>query len=269
MPEMTLSGIPVLCRNCEAAKLADLHPNPRNPNKHAPEQIDLLAKIIRASGWRHPIIVSKRSGLIVAGHCRYLAAQKLGVEEVPIERQWFATDEDELAFLLADNRIAELAERDNTAIKDLLEQLDTGAMDMDLTGYSQKALESLMTQVAPEPNPEAERPQGDDVLTYDDIVEDNPKLGVLTGARLAYRDRMSDKREVNFWLCLVFQNYEQKKEFLAQFEGLETLYDMYVDGVAFAQKIGKPVTVLNLRPIVPPPPDPNLSKLAEDGGNVK
>jgi hypothetical protein len=47
--------------------------------------------------------------------------------------------------MIADNRIAELAEPDRSMLRELAEQLDTGALDMDLTGFDAEALEELMT----------------------------------------------------------------------------------------------------------------------------
>jgi DNA modification methylase len=154
------SGIQVHCRDCEIVDLADLVPYPGNPNKHSDEQVALLAKIIRARGWRHPVIVSTFSGRVVAGHGRIEAARLLGVATVPVERQAFASEAEEREFLLSDNRIAELAERDNALLKDLLEQLDTGETDMDLTGYTAEVIESLMLQEHQDGDADAE-PQVD------------------------------------------------------------------------------------------------------------
>jgi len=125
--------------------LAELKPHPRNPNKHPEEQIKLLAKIIRAQGWRNPIVVSNRSGLITKGHARLSAARLLGTVTAPIDRQDYASESEELADMIADNRIAELAETDQAMLRALAEQLDDGAFDMDLTGFDQRALEELMT----------------------------------------------------------------------------------------------------------------------------
>lgn len=151
----TASGIPVHCRDCEIVDVSDLVPYPGNPNKHGDEQIALLAKIIRARGWRHPVIVSTFSGRVVAGHGRIEAAKLLGVAQVPVERQAFGSEAEEREFLLADNRLAELAERDNALLKDLLEQLAAGSEDMDLTGYTEEDIERLMTQF------HIDRPDGD------------------------------------------------------------------------------------------------------------
>ena len=141
-----LDGIPVYCRFDEAVDIDRITGHPRNPNKHGDEQIALLAKIIKTSGWRNPICVSNRSGFVVKGHGRLMAARALKVDKVPVEYQDYATEAEEYNDLIADNRIAELAERDMSIIKDLLEELDTGANDMDLTGYVEAEIERLMTQ---------------------------------------------------------------------------------------------------------------------------
>lgn len=137
---------PVMCQFSRMADIADLKPHPQNPNKHSDEQIALLAKNIRHLGWRHPIIVSKLTGYIVAGHARLQAAQVLNLASVPVDEQNFASETEERAYLIADNRIAELAEIQSQQIKDLLQELDTGEVDMDLTGYTEAEIERLMTQ---------------------------------------------------------------------------------------------------------------------------
>jgi len=139
-------GVPVHCSHDRLVPLKDIKPNPRNYNKHPEAQIDLLAKNIKSVGWRHPITVSKLYGLIVAGHARYEAAQKLGLSCAPVNFQNFKDASEEMAVMIADNRLAELAEPSMPELKDLLLELDTGALDMSLTGFDEKAMEDLMTQ---------------------------------------------------------------------------------------------------------------------------
>jgi ParB-like chromosome segregation protein Spo0J len=136
----------VHCQHSAMVKIEDLRPHPRNPNKHGDEQIALLAKNIRHLGWRHPILVSAMSGYIVAGHARLEAAKLLNLAAVPVDAQPFASEAEEHAYLLADNRIAELADLQTAALKDLLEELDTGGFDMDLTGFVESERERLATQ---------------------------------------------------------------------------------------------------------------------------
>lgn len=136
----------VECAYDELVPLEKIIPNPRNPNTHSKQQIFLLAKIIAAQGWRAPITVSNRSGFIVRGHARLEAARELKLPEAPVDFQDYATEAEEWADLVADNRIAELAEMDLPKLKDILQELDDGDFDMDLTGFDSSALEGLMTQ---------------------------------------------------------------------------------------------------------------------------
>ena len=145
-PRGLVATIPVWCRFDEGITLENLVPHPRNYNKHPDTQIALLAKIIKAQGRRNPVVVSKRSGFVVKGHGRIEAARLMQVDAVPVEYQDYETEAAEYADMIADNRIAELAEPDNAMLKDLLQELDTGDMDMDLTGFDAGEIERLMTQ---------------------------------------------------------------------------------------------------------------------------
>jgi len=136
----------IKCSYTNLVEVGELVPNPNNPNTHSKEQIALLAKILKIQGFRQAIVVSKRSGFIVKGHGRLEAAKLAGFEKVPVDEQEYLTEAEEWSDMIADNRIAELSERDNTKLKDLIEQLDTGENDLDLTGYDQSSLSFLMSQ---------------------------------------------------------------------------------------------------------------------------
>ena len=130
--------------------------HPRNPNKHPTKQITLLSKIIETSGWRAPITVSRRSGYIIKGHGRLAAALILHADAVPVDYQDYETEAAEWADMVADNRIAELAQIDLPELKDLLIELDAGDVDMDLTGFSNADLEKMMTDIGLPDDKEAE-----------------------------------------------------------------------------------------------------------------
>ncbi len=136
--------IPVHCSHDELVDITALVPNPRNPNQHSDKQIELLAKIIKNQGWRAPITVSTRSGFIVRGHGRLLAAQLLGVSRVPVDRQEYATEAEEWADLIADNRIAELSQIDDSLLASLMAELNTSDFDVSLTGFSDKQIDNLI-----------------------------------------------------------------------------------------------------------------------------
>ncbi len=136
--------IPVHCSHDELVDITVLVPNPRNPNQHSDRQIELLAKIIKNQGWRAPITVSTRSGFIVRGHGRLLAAQLLGTSRVPVDRQNYATEAEEWADLIADNRIAELSQIDDLLLASLMAELNTSDFDVSLTGFSDKQIDNLL-----------------------------------------------------------------------------------------------------------------------------
>ncbi len=140
------NDIPVYCAHTAMVDISQVYPNPKNPNTHSQQQIELLAKIIKTQGWHNPIVISDRNGLITKGHCRLASAQLLGLSEVPVDVQHYDSEQSELADMLADNRIAEMAEMDSNILKDILQEIDTGAYDMDLTGYDEQSIEELMTQ---------------------------------------------------------------------------------------------------------------------------
>ena len=80
-------GIPVFCAYDKLMNPKDLVGNPRNPNQHPKDQIQLLAHIIQSQGWRAPITVSNQSGYVVRGHGRLAAALEFGAECVPVDYQ--------------------------------------------------------------------------------------------------------------------------------------------------------------------------------------
>ena len=147
-PRAYASGIPVYCAYDKIIPIGQLKPNPRNPNKHPQDQLEKLGKIIRGNGWRNPITVSTRSGLIVKGHGRMMAAELEEFKEVPVEFQNYESEEAELADLTADNRIAELSEMDTKMLADIFADIDTGAIDFELSGYSDQEYEKLATALA-------------------------------------------------------------------------------------------------------------------------
>lgn len=139
--------IPVYCSHSQMVDIEALVPNPRNPNKHPERQIELLGKIIKAQGWRNPIVVSKRSGFVVKGHGRLQAAQLIGCSQVPVDYQDYASEAAEWADMIADNRIAELAVADDKELHSLLSELEaSGEIDLDLTGFSGNALADLLAE---------------------------------------------------------------------------------------------------------------------------
>lgn len=137
--------IDVHCSYTRMAETASLVPNPKNPNKHSEKQIKMLAAIIKGHGWRSPITVSKRSGYVVRGHGRLMAAQMLGLEQVPVDEQDYRDEAGEWADMIADNRIAELSEIDPDELQALVVELES-QIDTALLGYSAKEIQEILSK---------------------------------------------------------------------------------------------------------------------------
>lgn len=154
-PRTMAGDIPVYCSHDELLPLEKIIPNPKNPNTHPENQIKLLAEIIKAQGWRQPITVSTRSGFIVKGHGRLAAAKLAGIPVAPVDHQNYASEAEEYADLMADNRLAELSEMDNTMLADLLSEIDTGEFPLELSGYTEEDLEGILDAIAGDDDAEA------------------------------------------------------------------------------------------------------------------
>jgi len=137
----------VECAHSELVDLGELIPNPRNPNTHPENQIALLAEVLKFQGWRQAIVVSNRSGFIVKGHGRLMASRVAGFTQAPVDFQDYESDAQEWADMISDNRLAELSEFDSVSLKNLIEELDTGEHDLELTGYTDADLERLVSEI--------------------------------------------------------------------------------------------------------------------------
>lgn len=107
--------VAIKCAYTDMVPIGDLKPHPKNPNRHPPKQIAVLARLMLRLGMRQPITVSNLSGYIVRGHGRLEACKALKMPKVPVDFQDYADEAEEMADLLADNRIPELSELDMSA----------------------------------------------------------------------------------------------------------------------------------------------------------
>lgn len=171
----SVSNPEIHCAHDEIRAIDALVEHPRNPNKHPPEQLRLLGKIIRANGWRSPICVSARSGFVIKGHGRLQAARLAGITEAPVDLQNYASEADEWADMIADNRIAELAEIAVPELAGLLRELDAAGEDMERTGFDDDALSELLASIAEEDRETDAEPQ------IDKAEELRAKWGVALG----------------------------------------------------------------------------------------
>jgi len=125
----------------ELVKADTLIPYARNPRKNS-AAVDKIAASIKEFGWQQPIVVDKEN-VIIAGHTRLLAAQKLGIEDVPVHVADLSETQAK-AYRLADNRLSEDADWDIEMLGLEIRELDDLGFELDLTGFDNTELANLL-----------------------------------------------------------------------------------------------------------------------------
>lgn len=121
-------------------KLSDIRPYENNAKIHGKEQIEKLKASIKEFGFVNPCLIDRDYNLI-AGHGRVMAAEELGMETVPCVFVEGLTDEQRRAYILADNKLAELAEWDNVLVASELAELAEVGFDISLTGFEMQEVD--------------------------------------------------------------------------------------------------------------------------------
>jgi ParB-like chromosome segregation protein Spo0J len=129
-----------------------LIPYARNAKKHDAAQVSKLAGSIREFGFNNPVLIDKDNG-IIAGHGRVMAAQKLELKDVPCIRLGHLTDTQRKAYILADNRLAEVGGGWDEELLGLeLAELRELDFNLDLMGFDDSAIEAALNPPEPEEN---------------------------------------------------------------------------------------------------------------------
>ena len=128
---------------------AKLLPYARNARTHSDDQVAQIAASIAEFGFTNPILAGS-DGIIVAGHGRLAAAQKLGLEIVPVVVLDHLSPTQRRALVIADNRIAENAGWDDAMLRIELEALQLEGFDLDITGFDADALAELIAGDEPD-----------------------------------------------------------------------------------------------------------------------
>ena len=151
-------------------KATSLKPYDRNARTHSKKQIAQIAASIRKFGFNNPVLVDSQCR-IIAGHGRVEAARLLGIDEVPTIRLDHLSDAERRAYLIADNRLAELAGWDREILRLELQglaDLDLG-FDLEITGFDTGELDLLLddeaTSLAPDPADEILPPDPGPAIT--------------------------------------------------------------------------------------------------------
>jgi hypothetical protein len=177
--------IEIKCKYDELVDVNKLKDHPKNPNKHGQDQIEMLVKLFKYQGIRHPIIVSNLSGYIIVGHGRKLAAIRAGVEQYPVVYQDFVDAEQEYAFLISDNASDDWADLDLSMVNLELQNLGP---DFDLQHLAIRNFGLIPNFVPklPDPNEDSQRTCDDDEFVLRVLLDSDEQRQELF---LELRDR--------------------------------------------------------------------------------
>lgn len=119
-----------------------LIPYARNSRTHNDEQIAQIVASIKEFGFTNPILVGA-DDVIIAGHGRLLAAQRMGLKEVPVVRLPHLTETQRRALVIADNKIALNAGWDEEMLTLEMKELEDVDFNLDILGFSDEELKEL------------------------------------------------------------------------------------------------------------------------------
>lgn len=123
--------------------VAQLVPYAGNARTHSDQQVAQIAASIAEFGFTNPVLTGG-DHVIIAGHGRLLAAQKLGVDTVPVIVLDHLSDAQRRALVIADNKLAENAGWDEALLRTELAALDDMDFDLDLMGFSDEEIDGLL-----------------------------------------------------------------------------------------------------------------------------
>lgn len=158
-------GAPLTPRHLEYVATEKLTPNARNARTHSKKQIHQIAESVRQFGFNNPVLVDDAYE-VIAGHGRLLAAQELGILEVPVVCLSHLSEAEKRAYVLADNKIALNAGWDGELLAvelgDLAVLLPETDLALEITGFDTGEIDIILTDFDdPEPSPDKQ----DDVPT--------------------------------------------------------------------------------------------------------
>ena len=137
--------------NVEIRPISQLNHYTNNARTHSKKQIRQIAESIKTFGFVNPVLVDENDK-IIAGHGRVKAANLLKLDEVPTIRLEHLSESERRAYILADNRLAELADWDNEILAIELQHLMDFDLDFDInvTGFQTAEIDLLIQGLEPE-----------------------------------------------------------------------------------------------------------------------
>jgi len=137
----------------EYVSTQELIPYARNSRTHSDEQVAQICASIKEFGFTNPVLIDA-DGVIIAGHGRTIAAQRLKIKEVPCLRLSHLTEAQKKAYVIADNKLALNAGWDDEMLAVELGELSELNFDLEKTGFTNDEISSLLGNINFDPGNE-------------------------------------------------------------------------------------------------------------------
>jgi ParB-like chromosome segregation protein Spo0J len=171
----------------EILKTDLLIPYARNSRTHSEAQVAQIAGSIREFGFTNPVLIDAENG-IIAGHGRIMAAQKLGLAEVPCIRLDHLTETQRKAYVIADNKLALNSGWDDSMLALELAELQDVDYNLELLGFGKDELNSIFTEEEKKITDDVKIPTCFEVIAEcNDEGEQNMIYNILTEKQIKCR----------------------------------------------------------------------------------
>lgn len=178
-----------------------LKPYENNARIHSPEQLEMIGNSIREFGFINPVIIDE-DDMILVGHGRVMAAKQIGITEVPFRRVTNLTEDQKKAYIIADNKLSDLAEWDEDLLQAELESIELDMAQFGFVDITEEDIEinedDFNFEEEVKSDPISKRGQiyrlGDHVLMCGDSTNAEDVQSLMRGGYLTSNGRRIDHR---------------------------------------------------------------------------
>lgn len=122
--------------------IGEVQENQKNVMIHGESQIEKICASIKEFGFTNPILIDENK-VILAGHGRFAAAKKLGMENIPVIFIRGLSDDQKTLYMIADNKLSRESEWNEDNLKNALSDISEKGQDVSVSGFDFSSIQSL------------------------------------------------------------------------------------------------------------------------------
>jgi ParB-like chromosome segregation protein Spo0J len=188
----------------------ELLPYINNSRTHSPEQVNQIASSIKEFGFTNPVLIDE-SNMVIAGHGRLLASQKLGLKNIPCIILTGLSEAQKKAYVIADNKLALNAGWDEAMLANEIAHLQEMDFNIDLLGFSADEINAICQTIESVELPDLQEGDKPPFSQVTFILHDTQKQLIDNAIKQAlnqYQDPNNDNKNSNalYFICSEFLN---------------------------------------------------------------